>query len=88
VGAGPWVRRKLRAARVASHAGVRRSTAYRHFPDEGSLFTDGSSHWLAANPLPDLRNWAAVQDPHERIRIALVELYAYYGRLSECLKTS
>ncbi|WP_460723105.1 helix-turn-helix domain-containing protein [Microbacterium aureliae] len=30
---------------VAEHAGVRRSTLYRHFPDEQALFAACSSHW-------------------------------------------
>jgi AcrR family transcriptional regulator len=65
---------------VAEHAGVRRSTVYRHFPDEAALFDACSSHWMAANPTPDLARWAAIDDPDERLRAALEELYAYYGR--------
>ncbi len=38
---------------VAKHAGVRRSTLYRHFPDEASLFVACSSHWGSQHPLPD-----------------------------------
>ena len=38
---------------VAEHAGVRRSTLYRHFPDERALFEACSAHWSAANPPPD-----------------------------------
>lgn len=65
---------------VAEHAGVRRSTLYRHFPDEVALFAACSSHWRAANPPPDLAAWAAIEDPERRLRIALEELYAYYRR--------
>ena len=65
---------------VAERAGVRRSTVYRHFPDEEALFAACSSHWRAANPPPDPRVWAAIEDPGERTRIALGELYAFYGR--------
>jgi AcrR family transcriptional regulator len=65
---------------VAEHAGVRRSTLYRHFPDEAALFDACSAHWSAANPPPDLGAWAAIQAPEERLRTALAELYAYYGR--------
>jgi AcrR family transcriptional regulator len=61
---------------LAQRAGVRRSTVYRHFPDEGSLFAACSAHWLAANPVPDLARWAAIADPAERLRAALEELYA------------
>jgi AcrR family transcriptional regulator len=65
---------------VAERAGVRRSTVYRHFPDEESLFAACSSHWRAANPPPDLTAWAAIEDPGERTETALRELYAFYGR--------
>ncbi len=65
---------------VAAHAGVRRSTLYRHFPDEAALFAACSAHWAAANPLPDPADWAALHDPDERLRRALSELYACYER--------
>jgi AcrR family transcriptional regulator len=65
---------------VAERAGVRRSTVYRHFPDEEALFGACSSHWRAANPPPDPRAWAAIEDPRERTETALRELYAFYGR--------
>src|SRR5918996_6215329 len=64
---------------VAERAGVRRSTVYRHFPDEAALFDACSSHWAAANPLPDLGRWVAIGDPDERLRAALGELYKFYG---------
>ena len=64
---------------VAKHAGVRRSTLYRHFPDEADLFAACSSHWMTQHPLPDLDAWAAVSDPAERLRMALTEIYAYYA---------
>jgi AcrR family transcriptional regulator len=65
---------------VAQRAGVRRSTVYRHFPDEASLFAACTSHWMAANPVPDLRPWMAIDDPDERLSVALGDLYAYYHR--------
>src|SRR5436190_5080763 len=64
---------------IAERAGVRRSTVYRHFPDEGALFDACSSHWRAANPPPDPRTWSSTEDPAERMRTALRELYAFYG---------
>ena len=63
---------------IAERAGVRRSTVYRHFPDEASLFAACSAHWRAANPPPDLGTWAAIADPGERLAVALGELYPYY----------
>jgi AcrR family transcriptional regulator len=65
---------------IAERAGVRRSTVYRHFPDETALFAACSSHWAAANPVPDLEGWAGIADPDERLRVALDELYPYYRR--------
>ena len=72
---------------IAERAGVRRSTVYRHFPDEASLFASCSAHWRAANPPPDLRGWPAIADPSERTQTALRELYAFYGR-TEAMYTS
>ena len=65
---------------IAERAGVRRSTVYRHFPDEDALFAACSSHWRAANPPPDPHAWAAIEDPSARTEAALRELYAFYGR--------
>jgi AcrR family transcriptional regulator len=65
---------------IAERAGVRRSTVYRHFPDEAALFDACSSHWEAANPVPDMAPWGAIDDPDQRLRAALDELYAYYRR--------
>lgn len=63
---------------IADHAGVQRSTVYRHFPDDDALFTACSSHWLQENPLPDPSVWAEIEDMQDRRRAALCELYAYY----------
>jgi AcrR family transcriptional regulator len=65
---------------IADRAGVRRSTVYRHFPDEDALFAACSAHWRAENPAPDPAAWASIVDPTERTRSALGELYAFYGR--------
>jgi AcrR family transcriptional regulator len=70
---------------VAEHAGVRRSTLYRHFPDERALFGACSAHWAAENPPPDITSWAAVEEPDKRLASALAELYAFYRRNEEML---
>lgn len=65
---------------VARHAGVRRSTIYRHFPDEHSLFSACTSYWTAANPFPDVNRWKAIDDSAVRLMSAFRELYAHYRR--------
>ena len=65
---------------IAERAGVRRSTVYRHFPNEAALFAACSSHWRAANPPPDPNAWAAIEEPAARTETALRGLYAFYGR--------
>lgn len=70
---------------LAEHAGVTRSTLYRHFPDEASVFEACSAHWAAANPFPDPSAWAGEADPDARLRIALAELYAAYARGAQML---
>jgi AcrR family transcriptional regulator len=65
---------------VAAHAGVRRSTVYRHFPDEAALFDACTAHWSASNPPPDLGSWSTIASPDERLGVALPELYAFFRR--------
>jgi AcrR family transcriptional regulator len=71
---------------LAEHAGVRRSTVYRHFPDEASLFAACTAHWVAENPVPDIGAWAAIEDPDARLRAALDALYPYYRRTAAMME--
>jgi AcrR family transcriptional regulator len=66
---------------VAEHAGVRRSTLYRHFPDERALFGACSVHWAENNPPPDISRWEQIKDSEERLAQALGEMYAYYRQV-------
>jgi AcrR family transcriptional regulator len=68
---------------IAKRAGVQRLTVYRHFPDERSLFQACSGRWAAEHPIPDPAAWLSIPDPEERLRIALGDLYAYYGKTEQ-----
>ena len=70
---------------IAEHAGVQRSTLYRHFADEKSVFMACSARWMADNPMPDLADWAAISDPDERLAVSLNELYAFYERTEQMM---
>jgi AcrR family transcriptional regulator len=63
---------------VAERAGVPRSTVYRHFRDEKALFGACSAQWVAEHPPPDTTAWERIEDPDERLDVALAELFAYY----------
>jgi AcrR family transcriptional regulator len=63
---------------VAKRAGVSRMTVYNHFPTEQALFVACSTHWAERNPFPDPSNWAVIDDPAERLAVALNELYGWY----------
>ena len=71
---------------VAQHAGVRRSTLYRHFSDEAALFDACTAHWASENPLPDLGAWLVIDNADKRLGVALGELYTFYERTERMLE--
>jgi AcrR family transcriptional regulator len=77
---------KTTMSAVADRAGVQRATLYRHFPDEEALFHACSSHWALKHPPPDFSRWAEIEDPDERLRSGLDELYDWYARNEQMLE--
>jgi AcrR family transcriptional regulator len=67
-------------AEIARRAGVRRATVYNHFPDETELFAACGAHSLATNPPPDPSAALALEDPAERLRVALTGWYGWYRK--------
>ncbi len=68
---------------IAERAGVQRLTVYRHFPDERALLQACSGLWMVDHPLPDPAAWAAIEDPAERLQLALGEIYGYFRSTEE-----
>jgi AcrR family transcriptional regulator len=64
---------------VADKAGVQRHTYYAHFPEIEDLYRACTAHYLERNPLPDPSSWVQTPEPEERMRRALLEVYAYYS---------
>ncbi len=65
---------------IARRAGVERLTVRAHFPTLPDLFTACSGLFFTRNPPPDPGSWSRVPDPRARLREALTQLYAFYGR--------
>jgi AcrR family transcriptional regulator len=70
---------------VAGRAGVTRATVYRHFPTEESLFLACSRQWLSRQQPPEPDAWATVEDPVERLRAGLADIYRFYRRGEQML---
>jgi AcrR family transcriptional regulator len=65
---------------IAEKAGVQRHTYYAHFPELKDLYQACMAHYREQNPGPDPSSWTEIAEPEERMRRALSEVYAYYGR--------
>ncbi len=65
---------------------MQRATLYRHFPDEDALFEACSAHWNARNAPPDPTPWTAIEDPDERLRAGLTEIYGWYEQVEPMLE--
>jgi len=63
---------------IAEEAGVTRLTVYRHFADAAELFAACSQHWASGQVLPDPEAWARLEDPEQRLRTGLSDLYRFY----------
>lgn len=71
---------RITVSAVAEKAGVQRHTYYAHFPELKDLYQACMGHYLERNPPPEPASWAEIPEPEERMRRALSEVYAYYGR--------
>ncbi|HSK91854.1 MAG TPA: helix-turn-helix domain-containing protein [Euzebyales bacterium] len=76
---------KTTVSALAEVAGVTRLTVYRHFPDEDELFAACRHHWIVQHPPPDATAWPEIADLEERARVALGQLYGWYGRHGDAL---
>jgi AcrR family transcriptional regulator len=63
---------------LAEEAGVTRLTVYRHFPDDRSLFGACSAHWAAGQVMPAPEEWSRIDDPAQRLRAGLTDIYRFY----------
>jgi AcrR family transcriptional regulator len=63
---------------VAERAGVQRHTVYHHYPDLTALFRACTDHGMRVTGVPEAAPWRAIEDPTDRLRLGLGQLYAYY----------
>jgi AcrR family transcriptional regulator len=68
-------------AEIARRAGVSRLTVYNHFADLSELIPACSAHYMALHPPPDFATALALEDPGQRVRTLLAELYGWYREI-------
>jgi AcrR family transcriptional regulator len=71
---------------VADRAGVTRATVYRHFADEETLFLACSQQWMSRQQLPEPDAWGLIDEPIERLRAGLVDIYGFYRRGQQMMR--
>ncbi len=69
---------RVTVSAIADRAGVTRATVYRHFPDDEALFMACSAQWLARQQPPDPSRWTTDDDPWNRLRTGLQDIYRYF----------
>jgi AcrR family transcriptional regulator len=79
---------KTNVSGIAREAGVQRATVYRHFADEEAIYEACTAHYWSLHPVPEIERWAAIADPEERLRDALLELYAFYAKTHQMLEST
>lgn len=72
---------------IAERAGVQRHTVYHHFPDLETLFEACTAHGMRVTGIPQAADWVVIEDPRERLRRGLTDLYAYYRGNERMLAT-
>ena len=63
---------------IAKRARLERHTVYRHFPDLVALMRACTEHGMRTTGLPDPDGWRTLEDPYERLRVALTGMYRYW----------
>ena len=71
---------------VADRAGVTRATVYRHFASDETLFLACSQQWISRQQLPDPDAWGVIEDPIERLRAGLLDIYGFYRRGQQMIR--